>query len=127
MNKLLTAMALACLLGPAAQAADAPKIDNLLRSDSEVAEGAEIIVSVIEVGPHFALPKHYHPGEEFVYLLEGSATVWQQGKPDLVLQAGDIFKIPLEQVHTAMTSDSRARVIVFRVHRKGQPVHVPVQ
>ena len=107
-------------------AADAPRIDNLMRTESQVAEGVEVIVSVIEIGPGFTLPKHYHPGEEFVYVLEGSATVWQQGKPDVVLRAGEVFKIPLQQVHTAMTSDSSARAVIFRVHKKGAPDRIPV-
>ena len=110
-----------------AAAADALKIENLMRADSQVAGGVEVIVSVIEIGPDFTLPKHYHPGEEFVYLLEGSATVWQQDKADVVLNAGDVFKIPLEQVHTAMTSDSSARAVIFRVHKKGAPDRIPVE
>lgn len=127
MKRLLVVMALLSPFAPAVQAADAFKVDNLLRSELQVADGVEVIVSVIEIGPQFTLPKHYHPGEEFVYVLEGSATVWQQGKPDRVLRAGEVFKIPLEQVHTAMTSDSSARAIVFRVHRKGEPDRVPVE
>ena len=108
--------------------AQAPvQVENLLRSQSQLADGVEIIVSVIDIGPGFTLPKHYHPGEEFVYVLEGEATLWQQGKPDRVLRAGEVYKIPLEQVHTAMTGDSAAKAIVFRVHRKGEPDRIPVE
>ena len=110
-----------------AQAADAVMIENLMRAESQVAEGVEIIVSVVEIGPNFSLPKHYHPGEEYVYVLEGSATVWLKGKPDVTMQAGDLFKIPFEQVHTAMTSDSSAKALVFRVHRKGEPERIPAE
>ena len=112
---------------PGAQAANPVRIENLLRSELEVVDGAEVIVSVVEIGPNFSLPKHYHPGEEFVYLLNGTATLWQQGKPDVVLNAGEVYKIPLEQVHTAMTSDSSATALVFRVHKKGAPDRVPVE
>ena len=153
-------------LAAGAQAQAPVQVENLLRGDSQLAEGVEVIVSVIEIGPGFILPKHYHPGEEFVYVpggpmifgegretktievgdfaiqrlpvtfgdyaefvyvLEGEATLWQQGKPDLKLQAGEVYKIPLEQVHTAMTGDSAARAIVFRVHRKGAPDRIPVE
>jgi len=60
------------------------KIENLLRTELVLAEGVEIIVSKVEIGPNFSLPKHYHPGEEFVYMLEGTATVWQKDKPDRI-------------------------------------------
>ena len=103
------------------------KIENLLRSELQLDKGIEIIVSRVEIGPNFTLPKHYHPGEEFVYMLEGSATVWQQGKPDTQLVAGEAFKVPFEQVHTAMTSESSATALVFRVHKKGQPDRIPVK
>ena len=109
------------------RAADPVQVDNLIRSESELAEGVEIIVSVIEIGPGYTLPKHYHPGEEFVYVLEGEATLWQPGKPDLRMRAGDLYKIPLEQVHSAMTGTSAAKAIVFRVHRKGSPDRIPVE
>lgn len=114
-------------LASAAQAQAPVQVDNLLRGESQVAEGVEIIVSVIDIGPGFTLPRHYHPGEEFVYVLEGEATLWQEGKPDVRLRAGEVYKIPLEQVHTAMTGDSATRAIVFRVHRKGEPDRVPVE
>ena len=131
MKKFLARRLPACALGFALvtplQAAGPVQVDNLLRSDSQVAEGVEIIVSEIEIGPGFTLPKHYHPGEEFVYVIEGEATLWQQGQADRVLRAGEVYKIPLEQVHTAITGDSAARAIVFRVHRKGQPDRIPVE
>ena len=113
--------------GTVASRAGSPpvSIENLLRADSQLANDIEVIVSRVEIGPNFSLPKHYHPGEEYVYMLEGTSTVWQQGKPDTKLVAGDIFKIPFEQVHTAMTSDDSAKALIFRVHKKGQPDRIP--
>jgi quercetin dioxygenase-like cupin family protein len=108
-------------------AAGPVQVENLLRVESQVAEGVEIIVSEIEIGPGFRLPKHYHPGEEYVFVLEGEATVWLQDQPDQVLRAGEVYQIPLEQVHTAITGDSSAKAIVFRVHRKGEPDRIPVE
>lgn len=100
------------------------KLENLLREELEVAKDIEVIVSLVEIAANTELPKHYHPGEEFVYLLEGSATVWQKDRPDTPMQAGDVFKIPYEQVHTAITGAQPARALVFRVHRKGMPERI---
>jgi quercetin dioxygenase-like cupin family protein len=102
------------------------KLETLLKSVLEGVEGTEVIVSRVTVPPHTALPKHWHPGEEFAYVLEGSATLWQEGKEDIVAKAGDTVMIPLKQVHTAIGGDEGATVLVFRVHAQGQPERVLV-
>lgn len=101
-------------------------LENLLRSELEGFEGAEVIVSRVTMPPHTTLPKHWHPGEEFAYILEGSAVLWQDGKDEIVGKAGDVLKVPLKQVHTAITRDEGAVILVFRVHEQGQPERVPV-
>ncbi|NKB68486.1 MAG: cupin domain-containing protein [Candidatus Latescibacteria bacterium] len=111
---------------PAAQtAAAAVKLANLLRTELQLAEGVEVIVSMVEIPPNSQLPRHYHPGEEFVYILEGSGTLWQKDKADTPLQQGDIFKIPLKQVHTAKTGADSVKALVFRIHKKGEPERIP--
>jgi len=102
-----------------------PTFDNVMRADLESAEGLEVIVSLVELPAGTTLPKHHHPGEEFVYLLEGSAVLWLKDAGDVALKAGDAVKVPLEQVHTAKTGSEAAKVLVFRVHRKGEPERVP--
>ncbi len=103
------------------------KIDNLLTSQLELVEGTEIVVSYVEIPANTTLPKHWHPGEEFVYVLEGSEVLWQKDKPDVHLKRGDVFKVPLKQIHTATTGEEGVTVLVFRVHEKGQPVRVNVE
>ena len=102
------------------------KLENLLKAALEGADGIEVIVSRVTVPPHTSLPKHWHPGEEFAYVLEGSVVLWQDGKPDVIGGKGDTMKVPLKQVHTAMTRDEGATILVFRVHEKGKPERVLV-
>ena len=103
------------------------KIDNIMTSQLELIEGTEIIVSHVEIPANTTLPKHWHPGEEFVYVLEGSEVLWQKDKPEVHLKKGDVFKVPLKQIHTARTGEEGVTVLVFRVHEKGQPVRVNVE
>ena len=103
------------------------KIDNIMTSQLELVEGLEIVVSHVEIPANITLPKHWHPGEEFVYVLEGSEVLWQKDKPDVHLKKGDVFKVPLRQIHTATTGEEGVTVLVFRVHEKGQPVRVNVE
>ena len=103
------------------------RIDNIMTSQLELVEGTEIIISHVEIPANTTLPKHWHPGEEFVYVLEGSEVLWQKDKPDVHLKKGDVFKVPLKQIHTATTGEEGVTVLVFRVHEKGQPVRVNVE
>jgi quercetin dioxygenase-like cupin family protein len=103
------------------------KLENLLRAQLEAVGGTEVIVSRVAIPPHSSLPKHWHPGEEFGYVLEGSVILWQEGKDDIVVEAGDVVRIPLRQVHTAITTEEGATVLVFRVHEEGQPERVAAE
>lgn len=104
----------------------APMLENLLMTELEGAPGTEVIVSRVEIPANMSLPKHWHPGEEFAYVLEGSVTLWQEGKADTTLVQGQTGMIPLKQIHTAKTGDRGVTLLVFRVHAKGQPERVPV-
>jgi quercetin dioxygenase-like cupin family protein len=103
------------------------KIDNIMTEELELAEGTEVVITHLVIPPNTTLPKHWHPGEEFVYILEGSGILWQQGKPDVVLKKGDAYKVPLKQVHTAKTLEESVTILVFRVHEKGKPVRINVE
>ena len=108
-----------------AEAKAALKLENLMRAELEVVEGTEVIMSRIEFPPGTELPKHYHPGEDFVYVLEGSGTVWFKGEGETPFKAGDFVKVPYKRVHTARAGDEGFKALVFRVHQKGQPERVP--
>jgi quercetin dioxygenase-like cupin family protein len=103
-----------------------PMLETLLSTQLEGIEGTEVIVSRVVIPPNASLPKHWHPGEEFAYVLEGSAIVRREGEADVAASKGDIVKIPLKQIHTAVTTDQGATILVFRVHELGKPERVLV-
>jgi quercetin dioxygenase-like cupin family protein len=104
-----------------------PKLETLLKAVLEGVSSTEVIISRVTIPPNTSLPKHWHPGEEFAYVLEGSATLWQEGKDDIVCNEGDVLKVPLKQIHTAITNNEGATILVFRVHEQGKPERVPVE
>jgi quercetin dioxygenase-like cupin family protein len=104
-----------------------PKLETLLKAVLEGVDGTEVVVSRVTIPPNTALPKHWHPGEEFAYVLEGSATLWQEGKKDVTFTKGEVAKVPLKQVHTAITTDEGATILVFRVHEQGKPERLLVE
>ena len=44
---------------------------------------------------------HTHPGEEIVYVLEGSLEYQVEGRPPVTLEAGEVLFIPAGTIHAA--------------------------
>jgi quercetin dioxygenase-like cupin family protein len=109
-----------------ANANEGLQLEALLSEDLQSVIGFEFIVSRVTIPPNTSLPKHWHPGEEIPYVLEGSVVLWQEGKEDVATIAGDAIMIPPEQIHTAISGDEGAVILVFRVHPKGEPERVLV-
>lgn len=101
-----------------------PGSNEVLRSPLSALAGAEVIVSDVVIPPNATVARHYHPGEEFLYLIEGTAIHVEEGKPDLPLKAGDSYTIPPRAIHAPRGGPEGARAIVFRVHVAGQPERI---
>ena len=95
--------------------------ENLLRESIAGVEGKEIIVSRVSFPPYTELPWHWHPGEEFFYVIEGSITLKRRGEPDLPTGAGDAQNIAAQVIHTGSTGEQGAELVIFRVHAAGEP------
>lgn len=102
------------------------KLETLLSAQLDGVENTDVIVSRVTIPPHSALPKHWHPGEEFAYVLSGSTTLRMEGEADLTVGPGEVSKIPLKRVHSAATGVAGATILVFRVHERGAPERVLV-
>lgn len=99
---------------------------DLLTKQLEGVQDTEVVLSITTVPPNTTLPTHWHPGEEFAYMLEGSIVLHQEGKPDEFYKKGDAGVVPLKQIHTISTQENGATVLVFRVHEQGQPGRILV-
>jgi quercetin dioxygenase-like cupin family protein len=103
-----------------------PGSNMRLRSPISAAPGLEVIISDVIIPANSQVPPHYHPGEEFLYLIEGSARHIVKGQPERMLTAGASTVIPPRAIHAPIGGPDGARAIVFRVHVKDQPERVPV-
>jgi quercetin dioxygenase-like cupin family protein len=108
-------------------AASPPKeltLENLMQQalDDDFMPGGEIIVSYVEIPPRTTLDRHWHPGEEFHYYLDGKVEILIDGEPSITGTPGGVGHVPYKKTHTAVTGDEGARILVFRVHTKGEPV-----
>ena len=102
-------------------ASSSVQAENLLRESIAGVEGKEIIVSRVSFPPHTELPWHWHPGEEFFYVIEGSVTLKRRGESDVPTAEGDAQKIAPEIIHTGRTGEQGAELVIFRVHAAGEP------
>lgn len=105
---------------------DKPKVEDLLTSSLEGISGKEVILSHVALPPNTSLPNHWHPGEEFAYIIQGSVTVNIEGENEQTLGEGDVGKVPLKKIHAAKSGENGATLLVFRVHEQGQPGRVLV-
>jgi len=98
-----------------------PGSNEMMRAPITAAPDLEVIISDVIIPAGAQVPRHYHPGEEFLYLIEGSAIHVEEGKPDRPMKAGESYVIPTRAIHEPIGGPDGARAIVFRVHVKGQP------
>lgn len=104
-----------------------PGSNQMLRAPITGVDGLEVIISDVVIPPNATVPRHYHPGEEFLYVIEGSAIHVEEGKPDRELKAGDAYVIPPRAEHAPRGGPEGARAIVFRVHVAGEEERVLVE
>ena len=101
-----------------------PGSNEMLRANLTHDPHLEVIISDVVIPAGATVPSHFHPGEEFVYVIEGSAVHVEDGKPDQILSAGDSYVIPPDAIHAPRGGPDGARAIVFRVHRNGLPERI---
>ena len=101
----------------------------LLTTDLKGLEGKEAVVVLAELAPGAAAGKHYHPGNEVNYVLEGSGVLEIDGKPLITLQVGGTHHIQPREVHDARNTSATdpLKILVFWVTDKGQPLTIPVK
>ncbi|MEJ2194999.1 MAG: cupin domain-containing protein [Ignavibacteriaceae bacterium] len=100
---------------------------ELLNTQLDVWKDGQVIVNYIEAPAGYEMKRHYHPGEEIAYIIEGSGTTWFEDKPEVVVSKGDIIKIPFKAVHTFIPGPDGVKVLVFRLHKKGEPIRIIVE
>ena len=98
------------------------KRTDLQRHDLSV-PGREVVQARVELDPGVAFGKHWHPGEEIIYVLEGSLEYQVEGKPPVTLKAGDVLFIPAGTIHAAKNvgSGNGAELATYVVE-KGKPL-----
>jgi quercetin dioxygenase-like cupin family protein len=98
------------------------KRTDLQRHDLS-APGREVVQVRVDFDPGYVSPKHTHPGEEIIYVLEGTLEYRIAGKPPATVKAGDVLFVPAGTIHavTNVGSGNGAELATYVVE-KGKPL-----
>jgi quercetin dioxygenase-like cupin family protein len=98
------------------------KRTDLQRHDLS-APGREVIQVRVDFDPGYVSPKHTHPGEEIIYVLEGTLEYQVEGKPPATYKAGEVLLVPSGTIHSAKNvgSGNGAELATYVVE-KGKPL-----
>ena len=100
---------------------------DLQRHDLSI-PGREAFQVRVDIDPGITAPRHSHPGEEIIYVLEGLMQYQIDGQPPVTLKAGDVYFIPSGAIHSAKNvGTSNAAELATYVVEKGKPLVVPAK
>ena len=87
--------------------------------------GRETVQARIDFDAHTAFGKHAHPGEEIIYVLEGTLEYQIEDEKPITLKAGEVLFIPAGQIHSAKnTTNAKASELATYIVEKGKPILV---
>lgn len=121
---LVAGFAALLISGRASAQQAAVKRTDLQRHDLST-PGKETVQARIDFAPGAAFGKHKHPGEEIIYVIEGTLEYEVEGKAPVVLKAGDVLFIPAGTIHAARNvGNYNGAELATYVVEKGKPLVV---
>ena len=105
-------------------AQQAPGITRIdLQQHDLSAPGREVIQNRVEISPEAPPFKHFHPGEEIIYVLGGELEYRIEGQPPRTVTAGEALMVPAEAVHAVKNvGRGDAAELATYVVEKGKPL-----
>jgi quercetin dioxygenase-like cupin family protein len=102
---------------------------EILRKAMTGMEGKEVVVFLADLPAGAVAGRHYHPGDEAIYMLEGSLLFEPDHEQPFELKTGEITFNPAKHIHKAKNTSSSvpAKVLNCMIAEKGQPLAIPVQ
>jgi quercetin dioxygenase-like cupin family protein len=131
--KMIVAFGGLALAGAGALAlqGQAPRVSGVTRTELQRHDlgipGREVLQVRVGLAPGVAFPNHSHPGEEIIYVLEGTLEYRVDGRPVTVGPGGALF-IPAGVVHSARNiGTGNAVELATYVVEKGRPLLIPAR
>jgi quercetin dioxygenase-like cupin family protein len=95
---------------------------DLMQYDLSV-PGREVVQALVGIPAGEAAPRHSHPGEEIAYVVEGVLEYRLDGRPPVIVKAGETLFIPSGAIHavTNVGSGNAAELATYFAE-KGKPL-----
>lgn len=98
---------------------------DLQRHDLSV-QGHETVQARIDIAPGAVANWHRHPGEEVIYVIEGTLEYQLEGKSPVTLRAGQVLFVPSGVAHKARNpGTTNGAELATYIVAKGQPLVAP--
>jgi quercetin dioxygenase-like cupin family protein len=103
------------------------QIPGLTRTDLQQHDlsvpGKEVIQNRVDIDPYAPPIKHWHPGEEVIYVVAGKLEYEIDGEPGRIVSAGEALTVPAERVHSVRNvGGGNAAELATYIVEKGRPL-----
>ena len=105
----------------------------IVLSTSDLPGGLVATTFMTEIPPGSSTPRHYHPGQELAYVLEGTGVMHEIGKPSMPIKPGftvTAYSPPDKAAYVHWASNTSKtdiqRWLITVVTPKGYPMIIPV-
>jgi quercetin dioxygenase-like cupin family protein len=106
----------------------------IVLSKSDLPGGMEATTFMTEIPPGSSTPRHYHPGQELAYVLEGTGVMHELGKPSMPIKPGfavTAYSPPDRAAYVHWASNTSKtdiqRWLITVVTPTGYPIIIPVK
>jgi quercetin dioxygenase-like cupin family protein len=117
---------LGCTVLVSAQQTGSKRTD-LQRHDLS-APGREVVQVRVDFDSGYLAPRHTHPGEEIIYVLEGTMEYYIDGQPPRIVKAGDVLFVPAGTIHSVKNiGPTNGAELSTYIVEKGKPLIVVIK
>ena len=98
----------------------------LVQAPLSGAPGQIAVIKRLEMEPGWVGGRHFHTGDVFVYVVEGSIVFTLDGKAPMTLEAGEMLhELPNQVMSVANASSTEPlKIILFQVNDDGKPLMI---
>src|SRR4026209_637120 len=87
------------------------------------APGREVVQVRVDFDPNYVAPRHTHPGEEIIYVIEGTLEYYVEGRSPTTYKAGDVLFVPAGATHSVKNiGTGNGAELATYVVEKGKPL-----
>ena len=85
--------------------------------------GRQLVQVRVDFDPGYTSPWHTHPGEEIIYVIEGTIEYQVQGQPTKTYKQGEVLTVPYGTPHLAKNvGTTNAAELATYIVEKGKPL-----